>query len=105
MIYLSEKQSSVVKAKLPSLKDIILPAWAPQRLIANDLGFSPQGMQKALASLDGTPYLWATELENVHDIWVYDEPHLTRYQTVLRVTLFQGVVERRTLKSYSCFLA
>ena len=77
MIYLSEKQSSVVKAKLPSLKDIILPAWAPQRLIANDLGFSPQGIQKALASLDGTPYLWATELENVHDLWVYDEPALT----------------------------
>jgi predicted NAD-dependent protein-ADP-ribosyltransferase YbiA (DUF1768 family) len=35
------------------------------------------GMRLALQKTKGAPYLWATEFENVHDIWVYKEPEIT----------------------------
>ena len=75
MLYLSACQSAVVARQLPSLRSVALPAWVPQRLVARDLGFSPQGVEAAL-SATGRPYCWATEFENVHSLWVYDEPRL-----------------------------
>ncbi len=79
LIYLSAAQESVLKNRFPglALRYPNLPAWVPQRLIAQALGHSQKGIRKARASLDGMPYLWATEFENVHDLWKYDEPELT----------------------------
>lgn len=76
LIYLSRKQVPVVEHLFPSLRDYTLPAWVPQRLIARDQRFDDTGMTNALKSTDGTPYLWATEFENVHDTWKYKEPEL-----------------------------
>ena len=77
LIYLSRAQAAVVARKFPSLAGYALPAWVPQRLVARDMRFSDAGMRRALRKTNGTPYLWATEFENVHDLWVYNEPELT----------------------------
>jgi len=53
-----------------------LPGWVPQRVVATALGFSPDGMVRALRHLHGQPYVWATEFENVHSLWTFDEPQL-----------------------------
>ena len=53
-----------------------LPGWVPQRKIAEALGYTTDGMQKARASLGGQPYVWATEFENVHSFWRFAEPTL-----------------------------
>eukprot|EP01048_Picozoa_sp_COSAG05_P021679 COSAG05_NODE_4068_length_1688_cov_9.620593_4_plen_54_part_00 len=35
---------------------------------------SDDGVVAAVASLGGEDYVWATEFENVHSLWHYDEP-------------------------------
>lgn len=62
--------------RFPSLSGYALPTWVPQELIARDMHYSDAGIKKALLKYQA-PYLWATEFENVHDLWVYDEPKLT----------------------------
>ena len=77
LIYLSAKQQPMVAHKFPSIDArYTLPAWVPQRLIAAELGHDTQGMTTALKATKGKPYLWATEFENWHDWWDYDEPAL-----------------------------
>ena len=72
LIYLSAAQRHVTN---PRLKRLIintvggldyLPAWVPARKIGIALGFGTEGIDNAQASLNGTPYIWATEFENVH---------------------------------------
>lgn len=76
LIYLSNEQGPIVSARFPSLEQYTLPAWVPHRLIARDQNYDNTGIQNALQSTNGKPYLWATEFENVHDLWKYQEPTL-----------------------------
>lgn len=55
----------------------MLPGWVPQSLVSDALGFGHTGIQRALHSLGGRPYVWATEFENVHDVWSFHEPAIT----------------------------
>lgn len=75
MIYLSVRQRAII-AKHPLLAACKLPCWVPARTIADALGYDHSGIELAL-STTGRPYLWATELENVHTLWRYREPAIT----------------------------
>ncbi|MCA9683095.1 MAG: hypothetical protein KC457_12925, partial [Myxococcales bacterium] len=77
-IYLSQAQAPVLQGRLRSLGAYLphLPCWIPQRRIADALGFDHGGIERALEYTGGVPYLWATEFENVHSLWRYDEPQL-----------------------------
>ncbi len=77
-IYLSAAQAPVLSTRLPSLAEAVprLPCWAPQRRVADALGYDHGGIERALRWAGGRPYVWATELENVHSLWRYDEPPL-----------------------------
>ena len=78
MIYLSEQQEDTAAFEhIRGFAPITLPQWVPARTIAECLGFSDDGIARATAYLDGKPYLWATEFENVHTTWSYDEPEIT----------------------------
>eukprot|EP01035_Chromulina_nebulosa_P029557 gene29557-39184_t len=76
-MYLSEAQRSIC-AVIPKLSGLVdhLPGWVPARLVADALGYGQSGIDHALESLGGRSYLWATEFENVHSTWNFDEPAL-----------------------------
>ena len=76
-LFLSAKQASTC-AEHPPLAPYAphLPAWVPQRKVAEALGHTTDGITNALASLGGKPYVWATEFENVHSFWRFAEPTL-----------------------------
>ena len=79
MLFLSAQQRDVIAARpglSHALAHLSLPAWVPQRVVARALGHSPEGVERALTHLGGRPYCWATEFENVHALWRYDEPPL-----------------------------
>ena len=81
MIYLSALQatcrrSEYVRMSIPTLARKSLPCWVPAREVGAALGFDSSGVDRALQSLGGKPYLWATEFENVHSLWEYAEPEI-----------------------------
>lgn len=76
LVYLSAAQKETVNRSCPSLRDVTLPAWVPQRLVAKDLGFSNEGATTALAHTDGKAHVWATDFENVHTFWTFEEPKI-----------------------------
>lgn len=75
-VFLSARQADLCKRRFPLLAWAapLLPGWIPHRCIANALGHGTDGIDKALGHLDGKPYVWATEFENVHSMWRFDEP-------------------------------
>ena len=87
-IYLAREQTDVLsKPELRGVREYIdnlelreddcLPAWVPHRVVAKSLGLGTDGITKATAWAAGTPYVWATEFENVHDLWTFTEPCIT----------------------------
>ncbi|MCA9656751.1 MAG: NADAR family protein [Myxococcales bacterium] len=78
-VYLSRAQASALRGPARGLAAYLphLPCWVPQRRVADALGFDHSGIERCLERGGGAPYLWATELENVHSLWRYDEPALT----------------------------
>lgn len=76
LVYLSAAQKEIVDRSCPSLRDVTLPAWVPQRVVAKDLGFSEEGVNQGLDHTDGLNYVWATEFENVHMFWTFEEPQI-----------------------------
>ena len=40
-------------------------------------GFNSKDIDRAVADLQGRPYVWATEFENVHTTWEFSEPEIT----------------------------
>jgi predicted NAD-dependent protein-ADP-ribosyltransferase YbiA (DUF1768 family) len=85
MIYLSRAQATALH-HLPStaaaLEFTALPAWVQQQRIGFDLGMmsgvnGPARHRRALLEhTGGRHHVWATEFENVHDTFDYDEPEL-----------------------------
>ena len=77
--YLSRQQATVIQDRAPSLSEYLplLPAWVPHQRVAEALGYSTEGIATALAQTFGRPYVWATEFENVHTLWRFDEPAIT----------------------------
>jgi predicted NAD-dependent protein-ADP-ribosyltransferase YbiA (DUF1768 family) len=73
MIYLSVAQR-LVAARYPALAELPLPCWAPHRLVAQALGHDSCGIDLAQQMSGGRAYAWATEFENVHSLWRYQEP-------------------------------
>lgn len=75
--YLSVRQAHICRKNtaLSAVADY-LPGYVPHRIVADALGFSHAGIQKAVASLQGSSYVWATEFENVHTLWSFEEPAL-----------------------------
>eukprot|EP00931_Biecheleriopsis_adriatica_P001219 TRINITY_DN101503_c0_g1_i1.p1 TRINITY_DN101503_c0_g1~~TRINITY_DN101503_c0_g1_i1.p1 ORF type:complete len:250 (+),score=24.17 TRINITY_DN101503_c0_g1_i1:69-818(+) len=55
-----------------------LPGWVPHRHVADALGHSQSGIEAVLPMpmLNGRPYVWATEFENVHSFWKFSEQRL-----------------------------
>jgi len=76
LVYLSVAQKETIYRSCPSIRNWCLPTWAPQSLIAKDLGFHREGVRKGLEHTSGTPYVWATEFENVHMFWTFEEPEI-----------------------------
>ena len=88
LIFLSAEQAPVcarlaaaagpgTAAAAAELAALQLPCWVSARLIGRVLGYSDEGVTAAVASLGGgESYVWATEFENVHSLWRYDEPQL-----------------------------
>lgn len=70
--FLSIRQRSICFSN-PTLSPYA-PSWLPHRRIADALGHSHDGIENALRRCPSIPYVWATELENVHSYWYFDEP-------------------------------
>ncbi len=76
--YLSEEQRSICES-LGMLHSYVphLPCWVPHRVVSNALGYGEMGIHNALQRSDlMQPYVWATEFENVHSTWNFDEPKI-----------------------------
>eukprot|EP00966_Prymnesium_polylepis_P165277 3820693-Prymnesium_polylepis.1 len=76
-VYLSARQAAACTNAHPSLRWAApqLPGWVPQRCVAEALGYGQRGIKHALQTLNGgRAYVWATEFENVHSTWTFDEP-------------------------------
>jgi len=54
-----------------------LPGWNPVYIVAGALGFDAKGIDRVVEDLQGRPYVWATEFENVHTRWEFSEPEIT----------------------------
>ena len=84
LVYLSNNQKEVVR-RYTGLRHLEsrLPGWVCHYLVAEALGHSVQGVCEAVSK--GGKYLWATEFENVHSTWKYEEGHIwvngTRYSS------------------------
>jgi predicted NAD-dependent protein-ADP-ribosyltransferase YbiA (DUF1768 family) len=72
-IYLSTAQADICRRN-PVLSHLVLPGWVKLRLVADALGHGHTGIDNALQSTGQLPWLWATEFENVHTTWRFDEP-------------------------------
>jgi predicted NAD-dependent protein-ADP-ribosyltransferase YbiA (DUF1768 family) len=77
-IYLSTAQADIC-SRNPLLSHLVLPGWVKLRLVADALGHGQAGITNALHSTGQLPWLWATEFENVHTTWRFDEPAITIY--------------------------
>ena len=75
-IYLSAAQAEKCR-RYPTLSNLVLPGWVKLSLVADTLGFGQAGIDFALQHTQQVPWLWATEFENVHTTWHFDEPHIT----------------------------
>ena len=75
--YVSRRQYHICISK-PILQPYAdhLPCWIPHREVANALGYGELGINNALKRCPDGPYVWATEFENVHATWIFDEPEL-----------------------------
>lgn len=71
--YLSAAQREVCERK-PSLAPYaaLLPCWIPHADVAAALGHERHAIDAAFARVGA--YAWATEFENVHATWRFDEP-------------------------------
>ena len=74
LYYLSSAQRERVRS-IEGLAEFAdhLPCWVPHRRVAAALGHGFEGIEAAEARI-GMPYVWATEFENVHSLWQFDEP-------------------------------
>ena len=88
-IYLSVEQAHVCK-ELPGLEGLELPGWVRQSLVADARGFSHDGIERALDSMVGRAWVWATEFENVHEMWWFAEPRIK----IGGVTYDESLLER-----------
>lgn len=75
-VWLSSTQGEVC-AKYHELRDLALPGWVRLSLVAGALELGTAGMEKALEFTEDELWVWATEFENVHDVWRFAEPRLT----------------------------
>lgn len=76
LFFLNENASLVIRRlSLKSLEKYIpsLPCWVPHREIAAALGHSFSAIEAAERSIGGKRYRWATEFENVHSVWIFEE--------------------------------
>jgi len=76
--YLSLEQRDICLSN-PDLQSYAphLPCWVPHRLVSNALGYGEAGINQALKRCHNGPYVWATEFENVHATWNFNEPIIT----------------------------
>jgi predicted NAD-dependent protein-ADP-ribosyltransferase YbiA (DUF1768 family) len=74
-IYLSRAQTDICKRN-DKLKHLVLPGWVRLRLVADALDYGQDGINRAMEYTGHKPWLWATEFENVHTTWKFEEPRL-----------------------------
>jgi ribA/ribD-fused uncharacterized protein len=75
MYYLNARAAHVIAAlDLAALRPYVphLPGWLPHAVVARALGLPVHGIDAAAAARG--PYAWATEFENVHATWMFEEP-------------------------------
>lgn len=84
-IYLSKQQAEVCMQypKLQHLADQ-LPGWVRQTLISDAQGFSRGGITRAFNYTKFQWWVWATEFENMHDMWKFDEPKIEVDQVIYK---------------------
>jgi len=74
MLYFSKRQRNVIiccgLSALDSYADH-LPGWIPAYIVVGSLKFNAKGIDRAVEDLQGRPYVWATEFENVHTMWEF----------------------------------
>lgn len=93
-IYLSTHQHHICTSNSTLAPYAIhLPCWIQHRIIGRAFGFASEGIDRALSYLrthdtcDAShqhthdacdrSYVWATEFENVHTYWIFEEPSFT----------------------------
>jgi predicted NAD-dependent protein-ADP-ribosyltransferase YbiA (DUF1768 family) len=76
--YLSKQQLPIcLKHEMLGSYVPLLPVWVPHRIVSVALGYGEVGINNALQrSPTQRPYVWATEFENVHSTWNFEEPHI-----------------------------
>jgi len=80
ILYFSKRQRNViVRCGLSALGSYAdhLPGWIPAYIVAGAPGFNAKGIDRAVEDLQGRPYVWATEFENVHTTWEFSESEIT----------------------------
>ena len=84
--YLSALQADVIQRRVPGLAGYLefLPCWVPHRRVADALGYSDEGLRIAVEFTGDRPYVWATEFENVHTFWRFDEAEVVVDGTTYR---------------------
>lgn len=92
LYYLSDQQCKIVEnwSEYNSIFEglaAVLPCWIPHRHVACVLKYGSDGIRNAISKLKGKYYLWATEFENVHSYFIFDEP------TVHLKTAHNGIVQ------------
>jgi predicted NAD-dependent protein-ADP-ribosyltransferase YbiA (DUF1768 family) len=59
------------------LSHLVLPGWVKSRLIADALKHGQGGINLTMVVQGHKPWVWATEFENVHTVWKFNEPQIT----------------------------
>ena len=76
--YLSKAQKDIcARYRILNRFVDVLPCWVPHEMVARALGHGTDGINNACSRLPSSYYLWATEFENVHSFWNFEEPSFT----------------------------
>ena len=69
----------IIRRGLSALKSYAdhLPGWIPAYIVAGELGFNAKGIDRVVEVLQGRPYVWTTEFENVHTTWEFSESEIS----------------------------
>jgi len=69
-----------------------LPGWVAAYIAAGALGFDAKVIDRTVEDLQGRPYVWATEFENVHTTWEFSESEIS----VRKHIFMHGIILSRT---------
>jgi len=95
MLYFSKrKRNVIIRCGLSALNSYAdhLPGWIAAYIAAGALGFDAKVIDRTVEDLQGRPYVWATEFENVHTTWEFSESEIS----VRKHIFMHGIILSRT---------